>query len=171
MILKTCDIWDMYDDGKTICITTNGSIKQNGAAVMGRGVAGQAKKRVWGLDIVLGKLLAKNGNVVQRIFPREQIFAFPVKPAWAVCRWDKSNIVEHMQAKYKPGWSVPGWASTASIELIEQSAHQLTLLRGLGHFDEIYLPRPGCGAGGLIWDLVEPIFEDFGDWLVIVDRT
>jgi len=37
------NIWNYYNKGNWIVITTNGTIKKNGEAVMGRGVALEAK--------------------------------------------------------------------------------------------------------------------------------
>ena len=39
------NLWDFYDRGAHVAITTNGSISGNNLAVMGRGVALEAKQR------------------------------------------------------------------------------------------------------------------------------
>lgn len=45
-----------------LCITTNGTLRKNGAAVMGKGCALEAKKRWPGIDDILGRLLLEKGN-------------------------------------------------------------------------------------------------------------
>jgi hypothetical protein len=39
------NIWDYYDKGHWIVITTNGIVNKNGEAIMGRGVALEAAKK------------------------------------------------------------------------------------------------------------------------------
>jgi hypothetical protein len=167
MLQEICDIWDKHRLGHTVCITTNGYIRGNGFAVMGRGVAKQAKQIIPDIERRLGFSIRKNGNVVQTIALR--IISFPVKPKEGVCNFDGSNVVKHMRGKFTRGLIVPGWAMIASIELIEQSLWQLYL----GHIHKpdvkIYLPKPGCSAGGLLWEQVKPLCQGYGDWLVICD--
>lgn len=167
MKFEICDIWDKYDEGYNICITTNGYVKENGFAVCGKGVALQAVKRIPGFARLLGKSIYKGGNVVIRIC--DKIVSFPVKPKEGICNTKRSNVVAHQALNFYPGQTVPGWAMKASIELIEQSLHALHLYAGMGFFSEIYLPRPGCGAGDLRWWQVKPILERYGDWLIVCD--
>mgnify|MGYP001585303530 CR=1 FL=1 len=53
------DIWDynVASEANCIGITTNGTVKSNGACVMGRGVALQAKLRVHGIDRQIGRAI------------------------------------------------------------------------------------------------------------------
>ena len=62
MKIVTGDIWKYPAD--VICIPTNGFIKRNGAAVMGRGVAKQATQRFIGIEFTIGEHLKWNGNEV-----------------------------------------------------------------------------------------------------------
>lgn len=65
MFETTCDIWQPKTwnlelepiETLWLCITTNGYIKKNGCAVMGAGVAKQARDRFDGLDRLLGEKL------------------------------------------------------------------------------------------------------------------
>lgn len=173
MIVAICDIWDMYDQGEVVCITTNGFITRGGNAVMGRGVAAQAAKRNPHLKRSLGLLIMENGNVVQRI--DHNLVSFPVKPQLGICNADKSNVVRHMRRQYKPfGW-VPGWAMMGDMHLIERSLWELRQLHSYGFFKRVYLPKPGCGAGGLEWSEVKPLCEQYSnggaEWLVVCDLT
>lgn len=170
MIEMKCNIWDKYNVGMTVCITTNGFVKSSGRCVMGRGVAAQAKKHVPDIDLSLGSLVKEVGNVVQYVVC--SIIAFPVKPKWGVCNVSKSNIVPHMRAQAKVGISYPGWMMLADTEIIERSLYELYLLWSeeyeLDPDLQIYLPRPGCGAGCLDWETqVEPLCAKYGNWLVV----
>lgn len=111
-----------------IVITTNGFIKNDGTAVMGRGVALQASQKWPSLPQLLGRSLRDNGNHVVDLWkPMESplILTMPVKGAWM----EKAmrNLI---------------WRS--AIELMDK-ADTLGLRT-------ICLPRPGCGNGALDWE-------------------
>jgi len=61
----TGDIWDFYEKGFWIVITTNGNVKDNGEAVMGKGIALQARQRYPLLPSMLGKGILEIGNCLQ----------------------------------------------------------------------------------------------------------
>lgn len=166
MIEKRVDLWEVYDRGGVCCITTNGFTRSGGTAVMGRGVALQARNRFPDIEKVLGRQLIDLGNHVQYIGHR--LFAFPVKAAWGTSIF--TNVVAHQRMNYPAGTVVPGWALKANIALIERSLRELRMLREVYGLDSVYLPRPGCGAGGLDWEDVRPMLEVAGDWLVVIDR-
>lgn len=69
MIELRKDIWEIYDlqmpDIYAICITINGYVKRDGRAVMGRGVAAQAKARFPGIDKEFGEAMRADGNRVR----------------------------------------------------------------------------------------------------------
>jgi hypothetical protein len=158
----TGDLWEFYNHGAHVAITTNGSITQTGLAVMGRGVALQAKQRLPQLPIRLGKALrtALRANVPKILTPDThsmgldvpllyfndwRLFSFPVK------------------------WY---WRDQADPALIMRSAERLMTEIIRWSIPVVYLVRPGCGAGQLDWShvkpLIEPIFDD--DRVVIVYR-
>lgn len=110
------------------CITTNGFVKVNGAAVMGRGCAKQAMERYPGIEFTLGELLERQGNHVFLLGgnkPGEYLFSFPVKHKWN---------------------------EPADISLIIRSAYQLRTIAAALDLTCIVLPRPGCGNGQLQWE-------------------
>lgn len=170
MIEKKVDIWEAHADGGVVCITTNGYVKSDGKAVMGRGVAKGALTLYSDIDAILGEKISWTGNVVQYIRPR--ILAFPVKPAFGVAQRGMRNIVRHMRGCSSPGRVMPGWAMKADTEIIKRSLYELYLHRQLEWVPlhpPVYLPRPGCGAGELDWETeVKPLCEQYGDWLVVV---
>lgn len=127
------DIWSGEID--TICITTNGDVRRDGAAVMGRGVALQAKQRLPGIEYKLGDHIRSHGNHVCCI---GSLIFFPVK--------------HH-------------WKNKANLQLIKRSAEELVALLKISTFiDTVALPRPGCGNGGLDWkdvkEIIAPILPD-----------
>lgn len=123
-----------------IGITTNGFVKSNGALVMGRGVAQQAKARYPGIEFELGKLVKTNGNICH-FLKRRRIFTFPVKH---------------------------NWMELADIDLIIKSSIQLAEIANANRESTYYLPRPGCGNGGLLWAEVKPYLEHLPDNVICV---
>ena len=113
-------------------ITTNGAVRSDGRAVMGRGVALQAKTRYADIDLALGKLIRLEGNHVHLIPCVVPIISFPVKRVW------------HEKADPK---------------LITRSVEELAALVQRRGWRTIVLPRPGCGNGGLDWGDVKPLLE------------
>ena len=138
------DIWDYQAD--YVCITTNGYVKVNGAAVMGRGVAKQAQERFPGIEFSLGQKLRAEGNHIYLILVQNQkiIITFPVK--------------HH-------------WREKADLSLIKASTDQLLALATfwVEEGTSFVLPRPGCGNGGLSWEQVRPIVEVLPDNVHIID--
>lgn len=137
MIEITGDLWEQKADA--ICITTNGFVKKDGSAVMGRGCALEAKKRFPGIDKVLGNFLTNKGNHVYMLrafsnFPA--IVSFPVKHRWY---------------------------EQADLELIVRSCGELDILTTRNGFNKVIVPRPGCGNGKLLWDDVKPRIQGILD--------
>lgn len=137
------NIWDYHDKGHWIVITTNGTVKANGKAVMGRGVAQQAKRRFPNMSGWLGCMLNSGGNqpYANRLL---RIITFPVK--------------DH-------------WKQKAEIPLIEKSCKYFVEgVQSLG-LVRIYMVRPGCGNGQLDWKIVKPILEKYlDDRFIVVER-
>lgn len=122
-------------------ITTNGSVRNNLHAVMGRGCAAEAKYRYPGLPLRLGLQIRREGNRVF-YFPGLQIISFPVKHQWM---------------------------EMADLELIRASTLQLLeLIQTFGSKYQIVMPRPGCGNGGLQWEQVRPLLVDLPDTVTVI---
>lgn len=165
-----------------ICITTNGWTKRNGSCVMGRGCADNARKRWPGIEYALGDAL-KRGNTPhlltyateksggnQILLPTPDmlhivpyhVVTFPVKPTH--CNFD--DLLPRYQEKIGVGDEVaqhPGWMSKAKLELIAHSAEILSLLADTEGWNSVVVPRPGCGAGELVWKDVKPILSTILD--------
>lgn len=157
------NILDLIGNVNAICITTNMFVKSNGRAVMGKGIAKAISGKILGIDRALGAKIEK-GNKVCIITQSEDtdIIAFPVKSAGLKIEteYDMDNIVQHMKDKFKIGDYVPGWAMKANHRIIEDSCNELVWLADAKEYREVYLPRPGCGAGELKYEDVKPILED-----------
>lgn len=138
-----------------ICLTTNGALKNDGSAIMGRGVALEATENYQGIARFLGQLIKKNGNITQVILRGPPVVvSLPTKAAYGIVNKDKSNLVQQMKSKVKTGDHVPGWMLLSTIELIKSSVEQLRRLTDQMQWSMVILPRPGCANGGLSWDYV-----------------
>lgn len=141
------NIWNYQGKGHWIIITTNGNVKNNGKAVMGRGIARQAAVRFPKLPTMLGEQINLLGNILHH-WDKEGLLFFPTKHNW----WEKSDI-----------------------DLIEKSTQELKNFFDEVITDyptPIYLVRPGCSNGGLDWKDVKPILEKYlDDRFVVVDRN
>jgi kynurenine formamidase len=132
------NIWSYPANARVI--TTNGFVKKNGEAVMGAGVAKEAKTKYPVFPKWLGSAIKEEGNNVHcfgfeniRTGKIEFIYTFPVKHNW----WED-----------------------ADLELIERSCEQL--VEQAVNFEDavIVIPRPGCGNGKRDWETeVKPILE------------
>ncbi len=141
-------------------ITTNGFVKHNGEAVMGRGCALKATKLYPGIAAELGAKIKYGGNVPHILRPK--LATFPVKPAWVIN--DGTNIVTHMKHAFRVGENAPGWAAKANPDIIKHSAKLLLKLADTTLTNStFYMPRPGCGAGELLWEDVKPILSQILD--------
>ena len=132
------DIWQTEADVRAI--TTNAVVKESGHAVMGKGIALQARKRYPGVDKKLGQLLQNKGNHVHLL--ALDLVSFPVKE---------------------------DWRAPAKLDLIRRSAEELVALADTHGWEKVILPRPGCGAGQLTWSDVQPIIAPVLDdrfWII-----
>lgn len=127
-------------DIPAICITTNGYVKVNGKAVMGRGIAKQCLERFPGIDKDLGWMIATRGHKVLcfRDAIAQLIYSFPTK--------------HH-------------WREKADLDLIKLSAEQLADMAIRRPWRVYILPRPGCSNGQRDWlsevrPIIEPILPD-----------
>lgn len=133
MLQITGSIWDFPSSWRVIPINT---VVNGTKLVMGAGVAKQCRDRYEKIDIVFGALINRNGICVQAYMPQKLIL-FPTK--------------NH-------------WRHRSTYELIEKSTMELA-----NHcdkypgFDNIVMPRVGCGLGGLEWPIVRGILERYLD--------
>jgi len=131
------NIWDYHKEGKWVCITTNGNVNTKGEAVMGAGIALQAKQRFPLVPKELGLQIKGSGNHLTYNNKIGLIF-FPTKNDF----WEPS-----------------------SMDLIKQSLTELVDM--FSHISDYPVPvclvRPGCLNGGLDWKEVKPLCEKYLD--------
>jgi len=136
------DIWEQADRGAVIVITTNGSLTRYGRAVLGRGVARQASVRFPDLAGKLGRLLAEQGSHVFDL--GGCVVSFPVE---------------------ETAWSQP------DLRIIARSAEELRQLADRSGWQQVVVPRPGCGGGGLAWKDVRPLLAPwFDDRFIVISQ-
>lgn len=139
----TGNLWE--EDASAICITTNGFVKKNGAAVMGRGCAEQATRYCPGIEFSLGEFISNFGN---------HVFDLGKWRTWAP--HDHLTRIYSFPVKHK-------WFEKGSLQLIERSAHELVEIVSTFGDERVVIPRPGCGNGQLRWEDVKPVIEPILD--------
>ena len=140
--IKNQNIWTSQCDW--ICITTNGLLNNKGSAIMGAGLALQAKKKMKGCEIILGQKIKNGGNHVYQFgqLPKDKILvSFPTKN---------------------------NWRDNSCLQLIEQSCQELShLWENEVKLSPLKIPtvgltKVGCLNGGLDYETqVRPILQKY----------
>lgn len=163
MKTETLDLWVAQADA--ICITTNGHVKANGQAVMGRGTAKGASQRFYGIQTLLGTKISKRGNRVHRLTRTKEEIPYLKLPR------------KHEKLVVGVPWHIVSfpvkvhWKDKADLKLIKASCIQLKKLVDKMGWERVLLPRPGCGNGQLKWKQVKPVVKDilgYDDRIVVV---
>ncbi len=128
---------------EAVVITTNGQVRSDGSAVMGKGQALEATKWFKDIDKRLGVYLRKKGNRVYNMgvygdnTQEMTVLTFPTK--------------EH-------------WKDKSSLSLIQKSAQELKEAADFYKLSKVYLPLVGCGCGGLDYQTeVRPLLMNILD--------
>jgi len=140
------DIWQIaHDADGWVVVPTNTTLRRDGNAVMGAGMAKEAARRFPELP----KELADHIRLLNDIL-------FVHRPV--ICMPTKHN-----------------WRDPSRLEWIERGCTELSsfarLLSSVGHGNTIFLPTLGCGLGGLDWERqVRPVVDSLleGDRFVLV---
>ena len=124
-------------------VTTNGVIRKNGDAVLGKGQALEARKLVPGLEHQLGEYLRRYGNRafymgVHRVGEcLTSLVTFPTK--------------HH-------------YRDNSDLDLIAESALQVKEIASKFQLTKVYLPPVGCGLGNLDYEKqVRPVLHQILD--------
>ncbi len=145
-ILKTkSNIFDLpVDTQEAVCVTTNGMIKNNGHAVMGRGIAKEADDR-FHLSLKLAYYLKKYGN---RTF----------------CMGAYTNETTGKQFTLITFPTKHDWRNDSDLDLIKASAENLVRICDNRGITKCYLTPVGCANGHLDWNTqVKPILQPILD--------
>lgn len=142
------DVFELAPSGSVICITTNGIVKKDGVAVMGRGIAQAARDKFSGVDVLLGNYLQKYGN---RAFNLGSNYKYKGKTFTLASFPTKHN-----------------WREPSDLKLINSSCQQIQQMANKFNWDKVYLPIPGGTNGGLTWSQVKPIVSQLDQRFIIV---
>ncbi len=137
MILERGNMWDVFGQG-IFMITTNPIQRKDGAVVMGRGIALEAKTKFPELPYIFGEKLKKNGNLFV-----DQIGVFDSVPIWYFM------VKDH-------------WFKDADLGIIASSCWMLQK-HFLGMDQRVDLNFPGIGNGKLPRDRVLYLLEELPD--------
>jgi hypothetical protein len=136
-------MWTAYAAADLFLVSTNSTIRQDGALVMGRGIARQANNRFPGLDLALGREIARRcgnrgeyGLLVSPRWPGAKLGAFQVKA---------------------------DFARPASLFLIRHSVAALLAWCERHPHATVHVNFPGIGNGGLSRVQVLPLLESLPD--------
>lgn len=142
-MLERCDdLWQLHQQGAVVAITTGGAVSRKGRCAMTRGCAFDAARRFPELPEILGVLVRAGGNHVYDLGNR--LVSFPVEET----PWERPDPV-----------------------LIERSCQELVALADTHDWEQVIVPRPGCGTGGLNWRDVRPILQRyFDDRFLVVSK-
>lgn len=157
MKIEQGDLWAKHQEGHHICIPVNRERKSGGEAVMGAGLANEARLMFPDLPRRLGEHLRNSGsynhNGMFLHFPDYRLFLLATK--------DK-------------------WRQPSMLTIIDRSCEMLahavrTRLKSGSLVSPVrwpvYLPKLGCGCGQLKWPDVYPTMKkhlDTDDYVVLI---
>lgn len=145
--LRLGNMWTAYTAADLFLVSTNSTIRQDGALVMGRGIARQAKERFPGLDAALGRQ-------VQALCGNQGIYGLLVSPRWPAAKLGAFQVKQH-------------YSQPASLELIRRSTAALCAWCAEHPDAQVALNFPGIGNGRLRRADVLPIIAQLPDWVAI----
>jgi hypothetical protein len=134
---------EILDRADAICFTSNGVVKFDGDLVMGAGVAKIFAQRYTWLPRAAGYAVRQGGNKVHIFDGSPKILSFPTK-----LHWNKPSLVE----------------------LIKKSAEELMVYTDVNKWENVFLPFPGIGKGGLKPNVVRTAVENIFDDRVVLLR-
>ncbi len=148
------DLFDFVQnkDIDVICITTNCSVSNDGTNPMGGGCAGAAARRWKELPEVLGSML-------------QSIPSVPCLLGWVDRETDEFHL-DYMKDCVAL-WAYPTMheiGTPADLRLVTRSAALMKEVADVFGYQNILIPRPGAGIGGLDWkEEVKPALEEILD--------
>ena len=141
------NMWTAYTAADLFLVSTNSTIRQDGALVMGRGIARQAKERFPGLDVALGRRIqVRCGN--------QGIYGLLVSPRWPTAKLGAFQVKRH-------------YSQPTSLELIRRSTAALCAWCADHPGACVHLNFPGIGNGRLRREDVLPIIAQLPNQVAI----
>lgn len=135
-------LWGQVSPQNYICITTNQGWNKLGHNVMGAGVALEAVKRFPTLAAVYGKLCKDEAPVSVKLI-----------------EFDEAKLVMFPTKKLNEDVPYLSWKERSCLDLIRKSSVELKTLMDERNPENVFLPAPGCGNGGLSLEQVIPVLE------------
>lgn len=139
MKLREGNMWVFaYEKAAYFIFTGNSVIKNNGALVMGSGMAKQVRDRIPGIDLLLGKSITQRNKQLR-------VYGFV-----------HNRKIGVFQTKIHYNEKSSDWIITQSTESLCTFARH--------HKDKkIHMNYPGIGLGGLTKEVVLPIIKQLPD--------
>jgi hypothetical protein len=145
------DMWETYEDADLFLITTNSTLRKDGALVMGQGIAWQAKERFPGLDLALGTQIQTTCGSLGE-------YGLHISPRWPAAKLGAFQVKRH-------------YSQPASLELIQRSTATLCVWCAEHPDAGVHLNFPGVGYGRLRREEVLPIIIQLPDQVTIWEYT
>lgn len=137
------DFWEAIEQGVPCCVPVNCIVKRNGELVMGAGLAKAVAEMFPMLPMIFGMLFFGGGAGAYDV----------------LCSRKDSSVRPLISFPTKRHFKDP-----SDISLIEGSATKLVASVDRSGHERVYLPRVGCGLGGLDWGReVAPLLETILD--------
>ncbi len=150
----TGNLWDYLKVGAVIAVTTNGVVNRDGANIMGKGCAREARDRCPGVAYRIGYLIKQYGVRCFNL-PMDTIIGQAPGGRWTLV----SVPTKHH------------WREDSDPELILQSAEQLVEMADKFGFTEIICPRFGAGLGRIPWESTKELLSQIlDDRFLVVHR-
>lgn len=143
MKLQRGNMWTAYDEADYFLITTNSFLKGNGALVMGRGIAREARDRFPGLDHAFGSAI---GSRCGHLGYYHLLFG----SFWKQPKLGAFQVKSHYQ-------------NEASMALIQETVYRLRTAAYLEPAKSFHLNFPGIGNGNLLRAVVLPTLDILPD--------
>ncbi len=141
------DMWTAFATADLFLITTNSAIRKDGALVMGRGIARQARDRFPGLAASLGRHIL---NTCGRL----GAYGLLVSPRWPEAKLGVFQVKQH-------------YGQPASLELIRHSTAMLCAWCAEHPGAQVALNYPGIGNGRLHREAVLPVIAQLSEQVTI----
>lgn len=144
---QTGNMWTVYPTTDLFLITTNSTLRRDGALVMGQGIARQARDRFPGLAQTLGHhILNLCGNQGE--------YGLLISPHWPAAKLGAFQVKQH-------------YRHSTNLELIQNSTTALCTWCTEQPKAIVALNFPGIGNGRLPRTAVFPILQQLPDTVTI----
>ncbi|MCO5193151.1 MAG: hypothetical protein M9930_07645 [Anaerolineae bacterium] len=141
------DMWSVWESADLFVITTNSTLRADGALVMGRGIARQARNRFPGIAAALGRAIAQT-------YGSGGVYGLLVSPSWPTAKLAAFQVKRD-------------WRDTAALDLIRRSTALLVTWCSAHPDSQVHLNLPGIGNGRLSRDVVIPIISALPETVTI----